>query len=756
MLRGCLLAGLIAVVTAPANAQNEAIKEPAITLQQRAHWAFCKPERPATPQVRDTRWIRNPIDSFILARLEKEGLAPAPAAPKTALLRRVTFDLTGLPPTPEEVESFLRDDRPDAYLRVVERLLASPHYGERWAQHWLDVARYAESNGYEADMERPHAWRYRDYVIRSFNTDKPYDQFVTEQLAGDMLARGKDLRACLELLVASGFHRCGPVHLTSGNVDPEINRQEVLTEMTNGVGAAFLGLTIGCARCHDHKFDPVSQADYYRLQAFFAATKPKDVDIATPQEKASHDKRQQAIKAQLKPLEKQVAEIDAPYQKRLQEEKKSRLEPMYLEALVIEAAKRTPEQKKLAADAETLTKVSWDEIVAALSPADRQRRTELRERIHALEAQLPPPTPHAWTVADQDTTPVTYLLKRGDPKRKGAAVQPAAPRVLTRTSQAVVMDRPALARWLTSTENPLTARVLVNRLWQHHFGRGLVGTPNDFGLRGEAPTHPELLDWLACEFVARGWSIKQMHRLMVMSNTYQQSSQQSANAKARQKDPDNRLFGRMNRVRLEGEALRDNILAVAGSLNAKLGGPMVRVPLEPEVYELIFTEGEPDGLWHATPDAREHQRRSIYLFAKRNVRLPMLEAFDQPDTLNSCPARPVSTYAPQALILLNGPFVQQQSKAFAARLLREKSRDGEHLIDRAYYLALGRSPGEAEKQMASEFLTSQAELLRHRLRARLAVGLPVDMPEAVDPAWAAAVADFCLALMNRNEFLYVP
>jgi hypothetical protein len=756
MLRGWLLAGLFAAVPAPAIGQNEGVKEPAITAHQRAHWSFRKPERPAPPQVRDTRWIRNPIDAFVLARLEKEGLAPAPAAPKTALLRRVTFDLTGLPPTPEEVERFLRDDRADAYARVVERLLTSPHYGERWAQHWLDVARYAESNGYEADMERPHAWRYRDYVIHSFNADKPYDQFVTEQIAGDVMARGKDPRACVELLVASGFHRCGPVHLISGNVDPEINRQEVLTEMTNGVGAAFLGLTIGCARCHDHKFDPVSQADYYRLQAFFAATQPQDVDIATPPEKAARDKEQQAIEAQLKPLEKLVAEIDAPYQKRLREEKRSRLEPAYRAALVIEAAKRTPEQKKLAADAETLTKVTWDEIVAALSPADRRRRTELRERIHTQKSQLPPPAPHAWTVADQDKTPVTHLLKRGDPKRKGAVVQPAAPRVLTSSGSAAVTDRPALARWLTSPDNPLTARVLVNRLWQHHFGRGLVGTPNDFGLRGEPPTHPELLDWLACEFMAQGWSIKHLHRLMVLSNTYQQSSQLSANKLARQKDPDNRLLGRMNRMRLEGEALRDNILAVAGSLNAKLGGPMVRVPLEPEVYELIFTEGEPDGLWHATPDAREHQRRSIYLFAKRNVRLPMLEAFDQPDTLTSCPARPVSTYAPQALILLNGPFVQRQSKVFAARLLRESGQSGEHLIERAYRLALGRSPGEREKRMAGEFLTSQAELLRDRLRARLAVSLPFDMEEGMDPAWAAAVGDFCLALMNRNEFIYVP
>jgi hypothetical protein len=634
--------------------------------------------------------------------------------------------------------------------------LASPRYGERWATHWLDVVRYSESNGYEADLERPHAWRYRDFVICSLNEDKPYDQFLTEQLAGDQIAKGRDPRANAELLVAAGLHRCGPVHLTSGNVDADVNRQEVLTEMANGIGSAFLGLTVGCARCHDHKFDPFSQADYYRLQAYFAAAQPREVDLSTDSDRTGHEKAIATIKEQLRPLEKQVATIDAPYEKRLREAKMARLEAPYREALAVEQAKRTPDQKKLAGQAETLIKVTWDEIVGALTQNDRQRRGELREKIHALQAQLPSPPTRAWTVADQDTIPATHILKRGDPKKKGPTVTAALPRVLAPNEQLAVPDRVALAHWLVRPDHPLTARVLVNRLWQHHFGRGLVGTPNDFGLRGERPTHPELLDWLAREFVDSGWSIKQMHRLMVLSNTYQQSSAEIGNKTARAKDPDNRLLARMNRRRLEGEALRDNVLAVAGSLNTKLRGPMVRVPLEPEVYELIFTEGEPDGLWHVTPDAREHQRRSVYLFAKRNVRLPMLEAFDQPDTLTSCPARPISTYAPQALILLNGPFNQTQSKLFAARLLRDTAKDTSALVDRAYQLALGRSPTDSEKRTAVEFLTSQADLIRQRLQARLIVALPIDMPDGVDPALAAALADFCLAMMNRNEFLYVP
>jgi hypothetical protein len=317
------------------------------------------------------------------------------------------------------------------------------------------------------------------------------------------------------------------------------------------------------------------------------------------------------------------------------------------------------------------------------------------------------------------------------------------------------LKRLDLAHWLTQPDHPLTARVMVNRVWQHHFGQGLVATPNDFGLHGDPPSHPELLDWLAREMVDHGWSIKHLHRLMVLSNTYQQTSRTAPGDPGQHVVPVNRLLWRMNRRRLEGEALRDNVLAVTGALNPKVGGPVVRVPLEPEVYEQIFTEGEPDGLWPVTPDPREHCRRSLYLFAKRNVRLPLLEAFDRPDMVTSCPVRPVSTFAPQALILLNGPFMQRQSKAFAARLIRECGTDQDRQIDRAFVLSLGRSPRDVELRLAQEFLREQANLFHDRLRARKPVGFPADMPETIDPAAAAALADFCLALFNRNEFVYV-
>ncbi|HMC66525.1 MAG TPA: DUF1549 domain-containing protein, partial [Gemmataceae bacterium] len=379
--------GLLAATMAlSAEPKRPAPIEPELTAADRAHWAFRKPARPAVPRVADPGWVRTPVDAFVLAKLAAVGLRPAPPADKATLLRRVTFDLTGLPPTPEELDGFLRDSRPDAYARVVECLLASTHYGERWAQHWLDVVRYAESNGYEADGERTDAWRYRDYVIHSLNEDKPYGQFLTEQLAGDELARGRDPRQCATLLIAAGFSRCGPVHLVGGNTDPEVNRQELLTEMTTGVGAALLGLTIQCARCHDHKFDPVSQADYYRLQAFFAAAQPKEINISTAEERAAQEKRAAELNAQMEPLKKRVAELEKPYQAHLTEAKKARLEPKYREALAVEPSKRTPEQKKLAEQAQTLIKVTWDELVAALSPADAERRAAWRARIHELEA----------------------------------------------------------------------------------------------------------------------------------------------------------------------------------------------------------------------------------------------------------------------------------------------------------------------------------------------------------------------------------
>ncbi len=752
------------------------------------HWAFTPPARPAVPSVQRGDLVRTPPDAFLLAKLEAAGLTFAPPADKRTLLRRVTFDLTGLPPTPADVEDFLKDESADAYVRVVTRLLASPAYGERWAQHWLDVARYSDTDGFESDRERPQTWRYRDYVIKSLNEDKGYDRFLTEQLAGDLLARdavregvrGSDSPAA-EMLVAAGFNRLGPVHETTMNTPADVVRQEQLTEMTDAAGAVFLGLTVGCARCHDHKFDPFPQADYYRLQAFFAPSLFKDVDIASPAERTAAEKAAKNYASRVEPIRKALKDLDSPYFKRVVARKKAKLEPKYREALAVPAGERTAAQKELAKHAEVLLETKWDEILPELTPADRERRLGLRQRLHELEARKPAPVPAAWTVADRPLPGPTWVLRRGDPLRHKEKVLPDFPRALvaavrggegalhagqpdlarwlSRLAFAAGLfaddpwpDRLDLARWLTRPDHPLTSRVIANRLWQHHFGRGIVATPGDFGARGEPPTHPELLDWLATELVDHGWSLKHLHRVMVLSEAYRQSSRPSPEARAG--DPDNRLLSRMNRRRLEAEALRDSTLAVSGTLNPRRGGPFVRVPLEPEVYAFIFTEEEPDGLWPVTPDPREHNRRSVYLCAKRNVRLPILEAFDQPDMVSPCPARPASTFAPQALILLNGPFTQAQCKAFAGRLLREAAETPRR-IERAYQLAFARPPKPAEREMARAFLAGQEELVRDRLRAGLPVGVPEGIPAGTDPAAAAALADFCLALLNANEFLYV-
>jgi hypothetical protein len=743
--------------------------EPELKPGDREHWAFQPPRRPAVPAFANdpkvAGWVKNPVDAFVLARLRAAGLAPSPVADRVTLIRRVTLDLTGLPPTPAEVEAFVKDESPHAYEVVVERLLASPHFGERWAQHWLDVVRFAESNGFEADAERTHAWRYRDYVVASFNDDKPYDRFLTEQLAGDELAAGKPPREAAELWVATGLHRCGPVHMVGGNLDVEVLRQERLTEMVNGIGTAFLGLTVGCARCHDHKFDPFSAGDYYRLQAFFASVGYVDVDLSTPEERKARKQQADELAARTAPLKAKVAALDAPYREAIGKAKREKLEPKYQDALATPADRRTAEQKKLASQAATLTKVTWEDVYAALTPADREKRAQIRAELHALEAGMPPPNAAAWAVKATDDPPPTHVLKRGDPGRKTLRVGTGFPRVLV--SEVVApRTRLELARWMTRPDHPLTARVIVNRLWQHHFGTGIVATPNDFGTRGGKPSHPELLDWLATELVmptwrppgtqkpGSPWSLKHIHRLLVTSAAYRQASD---TGHGRATDPGNALVWRMNRRRLEAEAVRDSVLAVSGTLNSRVGGRSVKVPLEPEVYALIFTEGEPDGLWPVTPDTGQHTRRSLYLFNKRNVRLPMLEALDQPDTLNSCAERPVSTFSPQALILMNGPFVWEQAKALALRLAKDGGAEPARWVAELYRRAVGRSPRPEEAKLAIEFLEGQAATIRDELRAGRPLGLdPKSLPAGADAVRVRALADLCVVVFNTHEFVYRP
>jgi Protein of unknown function (DUF1553)/Protein of unknown function (DUF1549) len=719
---------------------DEKPREPAITPEDRAHWSYVKP-------VRSTK--HSTIDGFVLEKLAEKKLDLSPEADKLTLIRRVSFDLTGLPPTVAEIDAFVKDPSPNAYEKIVDRLLASPHFGERWAQHWLDAVRFAESNGYELDADRPHAWRYRDYVVKSFNDDKPYKTFLREQIAGDELAAGKDPRSVSELLIATGMHRCGPSHMVSGNLDKEMIRQEYLTEMVNGIGSAVLGITLGCARCHNHKTDPISTADYYRVQAFFAAAKYTEVNLATKEEKEAFDKAKAEIAKRLAPIKKQIEAIDAPVRAKVTAAKRAALEPKYREALDTDAKKRTSEQQQLVKDIQPVIKVSWDDVLNAMPPAEKAKRDALRGQQFAIEADEPQPPSATWSIADEPKRPTTYIRPRGDWAKQGSAVTMNVPRVLA-PDKYEPKSRIEFADWLTSNEQPLTARVVVNRLWHHYFGKGIVRTVADFGLTGEKPTHPELLDWLATDLMRNDWKLKRIHKMIVMSKTYRQSSVGTPNAA----DPDNRLLGKQNRKRLDAEAIRDAMLAASGELNRAVGGPGVRVPLEPEVYDLIFTEGEPDGLWTVTKDPKQHVRRSIYLFAKRNVRLPLFEAFDQPDTLTPCVGRNTSTFAPQALILMNGPFARDRSLALATALLTE-SKDEAVRLNSLYRRAVGRAPSAEEMKAMREFLKAQTDEATARLRAKQSLGLPVALPPGVGPAALSALADLGRAVMNSNVFAYV-
>lgn len=702
------------------------------------HWAW-RPLKVVTPPAGPGS---NPIDAFLRSKLDELGIQPAPAASKPELLRRITFDLTGLPPSPAELRAFLLDDSPRAWGRVVDRLLASQGFGERWAQHWLDLAHYADSNGFELDADRPDAWRYRDWVIRAFNEDMPYDRFLTLQIAGDEGSPGDR-----EALIASGFARSGPREVVAGNIDPEVRRQNELTEAVNSVGSVFLGLTIGCARCHDHKFDPLPTTDYYRLEACFAGARLTETPIHRAEEKDRFDEEAARIRALIRPLAEAQEALEKPYRKRLAEKKEAALTPREREIRAKSKELRTADEERLAEGIGVALKVTWEEVAEAVAEnaVDHEARESLKRQIYELERQLPRPLPHAMSMTeDGSAIPETRVLRRGNIKDKSAVVAPGPPGVLAAVMGAdggfqLPRDaadgtrsrrRLALARWLTATNNPLTARVIVNRLWQHHFGVGLVATPSDFGVRGDQPSHLELLDWLAEELMRNGWRLKSIHRLMVTSQAYRASSGRRGTPGAGH-DPSNRLLWRMNRRRMDAEGLRDSMLAVAGLLNPRGGGPGIRIPLEPEVRSLIFTESEVVDLWPVDLDPAQCARRSIYLYRKRNVRYPLFDAFDAPDALTACPVRAVSIHAPQALALINGGFAQGVARAFGGALMKVAGGDRERVAE-AFLRCYARLPTAEETREAREFVGRG--------------------PAPAEDRWA----DFALALINSNEFVYVP
>ena len=666
------------------------------TDQQRRFWAFQKVVKPAVPKVAG---IQNPIDAFIGAKLQSQNLKPNPPADRITLLRRAYLDLTGLPPTQEDAQAFLADDSPAAFERVVDRLLASPEYGERWGRHWLDLARYADSAGFKADETRPNMWRYRDYVIQSFNEDKPYDRFVKEQIAGDELY--PDDRAAR---IATGFNRLWPDESNLAN--PILRRQEILNDITDTVGAVFMGMTYGCARCHDHKFDPILQKDYYRLQAFFANVRNDDrTSLLTGGQAAAYRRQRAEWERATTEIRAKMEAILAPVRVKKTQDSIGMFPKEAQEAVFLPAADRSPMQWQMFYRSASRLPSDAD-LEKALRGDEKQRFADLKEELAAFDNLKPAQPPVGESMIDASPeSPPTFVLSKGvwdaplDEVQPGflTILDPKPPKIAPAEGSNSTGRRSALANWLADPSNPLTARVMVNRIWQNHFGTGIVGSSSDFGVMGDRPSNPALLDFLAATFVESGWSVKKMNRLIMLSNTYRQSS--ANQAEAAKADPEDKLLWRFGRRRLEGEVIRDSMLLAAGELNPKMGGPGVFPPV-------------PDGTsrgsrylsWKPETDPAEANRRSVYIFVKRNLRYPMFEAFDFPDTSESCARRYTTVSPTQPLTLLNDDLVRQWSRALAGRVLNDGGLSPAQQIERAFRIVFNRAPNDDERASVLDFL----------------------------------------------------
>ncbi|MCC7374932.1 MAG: PSD1 domain-containing protein [Verrucomicrobiales bacterium] len=698
-------------------------------------WSLKPLRRPKVPDGNPASL--HPIDRFVDDSLRRHGIEPAPPADLRALARRVCFDLTGLPPTPEAVNDLLADPSPEAYERYVDRLLASPRYGEHQARLWLDVVRYSDSNGFDWDEFRPQAWRFRDYVIRSFNADKPFGQFVREQLAGDELLDGPPRTPEeQEGLVASGYLRLGPQDNSAALFNEQSRaRSEWLADLTETTGSAFLGLTLSCCRCHDHKFDPLSQADHFRLRSFFQPVRYGDelaLDLAPDQEEIR--RQHAALDDQIRPIKTDRDALTASVKERVRAERVAKLSDEERRWLAQSTDPQPQDFKEKSAEIGKRLEVSDDDAIKAATTSEKERHTALTKRIEDLAKSKRPFTRGLVATDNSTNVPVTHILFQGDHTAERAPVVPGFISVLD-PNPAEVRQAPnpkttgrrlALADWITSPENPLTARVLVNRAWQSFFGRGLVATPNDFGLAGARPTHPDLLDWLATEFVEQGGSLKQLHRLIVTSGAYCRTAHPAANEFS--KDHGNAWLSRQNLRRLSAEQLRDALLAVSGRLRSATGGPPVWPSLPSEVLQanpaFLDDNAEKTKGWYPSP-ADQRSVRSIYLVQKRTVRVPFLETFDQPENSASCPQRNVSIVAPQALSLMNGEESLEAARSFSARVENEAGPSQALQVRRAFQLAYQRDPTERETALAEGFLEK------------------------------GSLFELCRALLNGNEFAYL-
>jgi len=703
----------VAPAAAPARAPRPA---------QAPHWAYQPVQRPAQPELKDAKWSRTPVDAFVLAKLEAKGIKPSEDAERAAFIRRATLDTWGLIPTPEDVKAFVNDRSPSAYEKLVDRLLASPKYGERWGRRWLDLTRYADSDGYNADGTRPNMWRYRDYVIDSFNRDKPYDQFVREQLAGDELWPNDK-----EALVATGFLRNYPDEINARDLN--LKKQEIATDLTDTVGAVFLGATVGCAKCHDHKFDRISQKEYYQLQAYFVnASARDDVTVLDGKELAAYQERLAAYNEATKEIRASMDAVLKPTIDKLEDDRLLGFVPQTRESI------QKPENERNAYDRWIYQRNLWT-MTGRTRNAENYMKTKdkesyakyqaLKEQLKAYDNIKPKEPGNISTMFELGAdSPPTNVLASGIYDRLLEEVQPGTPAAFFGEQPAVTPTatssgrRTALANWIVNPQNPLTARVFVNRVWAQYFGHGIVDSVSDFGKQGEKPTNPELLDYLADSFAGElKWSVKKLQREILLSSTYRQSS--AARPEALALDPNNRLLWAFPRQRLDAEQIRDSLLFASGLLEDKLGGPSVFPPVPPN-----FTFGPNRNAWPVSENPHDQNRRSVYIFTRRNTAYPLLDTFDMANPNSVHSRRDVTTTAPQALALINSDLVYEWSRALAGRVIREAGTDAEAQIQRLYQILYSRAPDAVEKGKLLAFLDEQEKITGKQLAQGGKVAIP--------------------------------
>jgi hypothetical protein len=714
---------------------------PKFTERDQKHWAFQPVRHPAVPATDSiNRPLGNPIDSFVQSSLQKSGHQLLGPAEKLTLLRRVTFDLIGLPPSPEDAKEFLDDESPDAYEKLVDRLLASPHHGEAWGRVWLDVVRFAETAGFNADPARPLAYKYRDYVVRSFNQGTPFSRFLQEQLAGDELFPND-----AEALIATGYCRMWADESNASNI--HLARQLALNDLTGNLGSAVLGLSIGCAQCHDHKFDPLLQTDFYQLQAFFSGIVLEDkLPVGLPDQLGDYHQRSREWLDKTAEVRHELHAIEREARIKMAGDKRMKFPADVLAAIDCLPEERTAMQRQLAFWSERQMEYKNDDLPKNLSDAAKARRDELLSQLaEARKSQPKPPRElNVMAVAELSAEPPrTFLLDGGSYDQPLQELAPDYPAILRRGAPAPTFVPPSnrssgrrseLAKWLTAAEHPLTYRVWINRLWQGHFGKGLVDNANDFGMLTPPPSHPELLDWLTSEFVAHGFETKRLHRAMVTSATYRQGTA-TINAGP--------VLAGFPRQRLSSERIRDAWLVSSGTLNDAMYGPGVRPELPPN-----FGGG---GNWKVS-DPPDRTRRSVYIYAKRNLPYPMMAAFDFPDMHEACGCRTTTTIAPQALMMINSGLILNAARLLAERAKNEAdSADPDARIDHAWRLALGRQPTSREKEAARTFISDQQQVIANSDSRRTGE----DAGTLKESDAEDAFVDLCHVLLNANEFLFV-